>query len=48
MLPVKTQGGGFDIGEVLDQQVQPYIMELWKAHATVNTTIVIYTGEGIF
>ena len=35
------------IGSELDRQVQDYIMELRKAHATVNTAIVGSAGEGI-
>ena len=27
--------------------MQAYITELWKAHATVNTAVMISAGEGI-
>ena len=47
MLPVKKRGRPLMIGEDLDKQVQAYITELQKAHATVNTTIVTSAGEGI-
>ena len=45
MLPVKIRPLTF--GEDFDKQVQAYVTELWKAHATVNTAIVISAGEGI-
>ena len=47
VLPVKKRGRPLMIGEDLDKQVQAYITELRKAHATVNTAIVISAGEGI-
>ena len=45
VLPVKIRPLTF--GEDFDKQVQAYVTELWKAHATVNTAIVISAGEGI-
>ena len=47
VLPVKKQRRPLTFGEDLDKQVQAYVTELWKAHATVNTAIVISAGEGI-
>ena len=47
VLPVKKRGRPLKVGEMLDKQVQAYITELRKAHATVNTAIVISAGEGI-
>ena len=46
-LPMKKRGRPLMIGRELDRQVQDYIMELRKAHATVNTAIVVSAGEGI-
>ena len=44
VLPVKIRPLTFR--EDFDKQVQAYVTELWKAHATVNTAIVISAGEG--
>ena len=35
------------LGSELDRQVQEYVKELRKAHATVNTKIVLSAAEGI-
>ena len=41
-LPVKKRGRPLMIGDILNRQVQQYISELRKAHATVNTAIVFF------
>jgi len=46
-LPAKKRGRPLMIWSELDRQVQDYIMELRKAHATVNTAIVVSAGKGI-
>ena len=47
MFTSEKKGQPLMIGSELDRQVQDYIMELRKAHATVNTAIVVSAGEGI-
>ena len=47
VLLVKKRGRPLKVGEVIDKQVQAYITELRKAHATINTAIVISAGEDI-
>ena len=46
-LPAKKRGRPLMIGDILDRQVQQYISELRKAHASVNTAIVLSAGIGI-
>ena len=47
MFASEKRGRPLMIGSELTRQVQDYIMELWKAHATVNTAIVVSAEEGI-
>ena len=47
VLPVMKRGRPLLIGDELDEQVQAYIKDLRKSHATVNTAIVISAAEGI-
>jgi len=46
-LPEKKRGRPLMLGSELDRQVQEYVKELRKAHATVNTKIVLSAAEGI-